>query len=224
MILYRYLSHEFGIQALQTRKWKIGRLLELNDPLDCKPRFRYKGQDDITDIPPIFADLSKTMGIICYSTSIQDPVVWSHYAKVHTGIALGFEFSQHEMPAPVTYPADNQRSIVDLDDLVKVAGSDADQALWLGLQAGYLKKAHSWSYESEYRHFINLQACKMDGLHYFRDLPMERLRRVILGVHCPLNGFDIANAIPEWIGLDRASIFRAKINASSYLLDIFHPS
>jgi len=37
MMLYRYLSEEFALQVLQTREWKVGRLLELNDPADCQP-------------------------------------------------------------------------------------------------------------------------------------------------------------------------------------------
>jgi hypothetical protein len=220
MIVYRYLGHEYGMLALQTHKWKVGRLLDLNDPLDCRPRFRHKGQDDIKNVPPIFANLATYTGIICYSDSIRDPVVWSHYAKVHTGMALGFDFPEKEMPSRVVYPESNLRAIVDLDMLVREAGADEAHARWLGIQTGYLAKASSWAYEREYRHFIDLHDCKMEGLHYFRMMPMDRLRRVVLGVRCPISTFDVVNAISEWVGIEKASVFRASINASSYQLDI----
>ena len=46
MIVYRYFNEQFGLIALQQRLWKIGRLLELNDPLDCQPVLFRQGQTE----------------------------------------------------------------------------------------------------------------------------------------------------------------------------------
>jgi hypothetical protein len=36
-MVYRYLNEQYGLEALQNREVKVGRLLELNDPADCRP-------------------------------------------------------------------------------------------------------------------------------------------------------------------------------------------
>ena len=39
VLVYRYFKEEHGLQALQEGRLKVGRLFELNDPLDCQPSF-----------------------------------------------------------------------------------------------------------------------------------------------------------------------------------------
>ena len=46
MIVYRYFNEQFGLLALQQTQWKIGRLLDLNDPLDCQPVLFRQGQTE----------------------------------------------------------------------------------------------------------------------------------------------------------------------------------
>src|SRR5262245_42693982 len=36
----RCLNAEFGLLSLRAQEWKIGRILELNDPSDCRPLLR----------------------------------------------------------------------------------------------------------------------------------------------------------------------------------------
>jgi hypothetical protein len=81
-MVYRYLNEQFGLLALQQQKWKVGRLLELNDPLDCQPTLKRSdgGKHIFVGDDPYFAKIYDTLGIICYSAPINDPVIWSHYA------------------------------------------------------------------------------------------------------------------------------------------------
>jgi hypothetical protein len=97
MMLYRYLSEEFALQVLQTREWKVGRLLELNDPADCQPTLidAPKQPNEAADAEYARNYLRKVyedVGVICLSAAISDPVIWSHYADGHRGIALGLDF------------------------------------------------------------------------------------------------------------------------------------
>jgi hypothetical protein len=39
MPFYRYLPAEFALKAIQEQRLKVGRLLELNDIFDSRPRF-----------------------------------------------------------------------------------------------------------------------------------------------------------------------------------------
>src|SRR5436190_1400166 len=118
MIVYRYLSEQYGLLALQQRKWKIGRLLDLNDPMDCQPRL-HRGSGTPVSIAsdPVFREIFDSVGIICYSESINDPVVWSHYADSHRGMALGFEYPPNVDLFKVEYPDGDERAPLDYDIL-----------------------------------------------------------------------------------------------------------
>ena len=39
MLLYRYFSLQWGLDAIQKMEWNVGRMAEFNDPLDCQPIF-----------------------------------------------------------------------------------------------------------------------------------------------------------------------------------------
>src|ERR1700690_3890558 len=72
MLLYRFLNTRYGIEALQTKSLKVGRLLELNDPLDCQPVLTnqpvHVGEDDGAFERRFFRELHENIGILCYST------------------------------------------------------------------------------------------------------------------------------------------------------------
>ncbi|OHE78870.1 MAG: hypothetical protein A3G75_08915 [Verrucomicrobia bacterium RIFCSPLOWO2_12_FULL_64_8] len=109
MVLYRYMSAENGLKTLQTKKWKIGRILELNDPLDCQPTLansppQLNDRAHMEFARQYFAKVYEDVGVICYSAKIDDPVVWSHYGDCHKGLALGFEYPERDKPFKVEYP------------------------------------------------------------------------------------------------------------------------
>src|SRR5260370_7015469 len=37
------------------------------------------------------ADFTRIQGLICFSSSWKDPVIWAHYSDKHKGLCLGFE-------------------------------------------------------------------------------------------------------------------------------------
>lgn len=149
MIVYRYLSEQFGLLALQQQKWKIGRLLELNDPLDCQPTLvRGNGADTVSvGDDPYFREIYDKIGIICYSSSIQDPVIWSHYADCHRGMAFGFEFPPGDGLFEVRYPDDDSRAQLDSDTLESLKAENEQEALLKVISHGFTQKAKSWAYE-----------------------------------------------------------------------------
>src|SRR5271155_1427919 len=97
LLLYRYLSAIHGLQVLQSAELKVGRMLELNDPLDCQPAIVTAPDKLDDDAYAAFArrflsTLHEKFGLVCYSAVIDDPVIWSHYADAHKGMVLEFEF------------------------------------------------------------------------------------------------------------------------------------
>ena len=189
-MLYRFISEHHGLEALQTRIWKVGRILELNDPLDCRPVIIKDGKPlgHSDPIPISLRKIYENLGIICYSEAMEDTVMWSHYGHIHAGIALGFDFLQCP-PHQVQYPEDNKRSRIDVDALP--ANYLTAEASVEEIGKHFLLKAHGWSYEREYRHFIPLNQCEMKGLHYFTRLPMENLLSVVIGMNARCSARDI---------------------------------
>ena len=218
-MVYRYLNEQFGLLALQQQKWKIGRLLELNDPLDCQPTLkRSDGSENISvGNDPYFAQIYDSLGIICYSARIDDPVIWSHYADSHRGMAFGFEFAPHEGLFEVRYPEDDSRAVLDYDQLETLKRDRQEEALLKVISHGFTQKAKSWAYECEHRHFILLHGCEMIGPHYFRGMPLPNLRRIVLGVKCRITESDIRRIQSTWkIPSNGVEVVKARTDSTTY--------
>ncbi|HEY5742008.1 MAG TPA: DUF2971 domain-containing protein [Terrimicrobiaceae bacterium] len=199
MIVYRYFNEQFGLMALQQTQWKIGRLLELNDPLDCQPTLLGQGHTEplLAKDSRFIRDTHEWLGILCYSAQIDDPVIWSHYAECHRGIALGFELPPIEL-FKVEYRADDARAQLDYDKFEQLVRLEPGHALTKLIAEGFTRKASGWKYEEEYRQFIFLRECEMIGPHYFRGMPLPHLRRIVLGVNSRITDADIFRIRSQW--------------------------
>jgi hypothetical protein len=200
MIVWRYLSWEFAVEAFETGEWKVGRISELNDPLDCRPTIVGSRGKAVVGEPGIIKALTDTVGLLCYSEKIDDPAVWAHYGRSHSGVAFGFHFPEGE-EKPVKMKYVKRRPRISLDDLERAKGNDIIAAVL----RGWNSKAPGWRFEAEHRHFISLapNAVTYRRPHFFRRLPWERLNYVVLGVRCPLATADLmhlTNNIPGFDG------------------------
>ena len=214
--VYRYFPLIYGLEALQTGVWKIGRMSELNDPFDCRPQFVNDGSQ-----PDNFIDfVMEGWGLLSYSKRITDPVIWSHYADSHRGIALGFDFYD-SAPSPVTYAQD--KPILYAAEIVAVRESRRETAAAFVFRTGYLTKASSWAYEEEYRTFLQLHDCRMKGVHYFKALPIENLSTVILGARCAVTLSDIEGILSNYkSGPLSATSRKCRMSKSSFKLELFN--
>ena len=96
MRVYRFMSLANGLDSIQARRLRIGRLVELNDPYDCAPGIAHapniSAGGEETFEAGYFAQFAEAFGLLSYSATVSDPVIWSHYADGHRGIALGFDY------------------------------------------------------------------------------------------------------------------------------------
>jgi len=223
MRIYRYLSLEYGIKALQEKKLRVGRLNELNDPYDCSPH--------MVDVPGIaggeslhfdtgyLSGFSKHFGILCYSTEISDPVVWSHYADSHKGIVLGFEFPDPVKEGILKVHYDNSRKIFKHQDIEDMKSGDPAKAMFHVMNEGFTVKAKSWEYESEYRKFVLLEQCAPCGLNYFYDLPIANLKEVIIGVRSQIGKEDIELTLRKFSFPAGISVKKAEVDLREYKIN-----
>jgi hypothetical protein len=100
---YHFAPAEFALQDLRYQRLKIARLDELNDPFElwaiAQPDRRLRQALRQTK-----ADFARLYGLLCFSLTWHNPLLWSHYADRHRGLALGFDVAEETLK-PVSYVA-----------------------------------------------------------------------------------------------------------------------
>lgn len=199
--VYKFLDTNFGVSDIALKRVMVSRLNTLNDP------FEFLAADvldprDRNALSAFKNQLHETSGIICFSGSWSNPLLWGHYANNHNGMALGFEVpDEHILKAHYTSQRvkikfnQNTQKVVDgpkvIDKLIRTKFTD-------------------WSYEDEYRIFIELAKLKEEAGYYFLDFsPTLQLREVILGMNCDLSVERLHQLLGSELGNVRAR--RAKM-------------
>jgi len=90
MRLYHYLDARWGLDDIRRRRLKISKIDDMNDPYEWKCAH--------SDDPESQAAIERTelqslekYGVLCFSRSWNNVLMWSHYADRHKGICLGFD-------------------------------------------------------------------------------------------------------------------------------------
>ncbi|BCS53899.1 DUF2971 domain-containing protein [Geobacter sp. SVR] len=178
MRVYYLTGAQYALSNIALRRIKISRFADLNDPFELlgvdltnkahRPAFRATKRE-----------INENRGLICFSKSWKNPLLWGHYAEKHTGMALGFDIPD-ELLASVIYATDlikfkiNQKTKKPMinekiiDELLRTKFSD-------------------WAYENEMRLFVRLDHDKVESGMYFYPFSQKFvLREVILGPRCEL--------------------------------------
>jgi len=197
MLVYHFLNAHYGLEDLRNRRLKIARIMELNDP------FEFLGVD-LSDrefrkaLKETKAELSKTNGLLCFSKTWTNPVLWGHYADKHRGICLGFEA-----------PSSNLGK-VNYVDLRPPRPDVLDEAFMKRLL--FTKFSH-WQYEQEYRVFVQLEE-EIDGLYYSEFSDQLALKRVIVGDQSTITRAQVSDALD---GLrNEVEVFKARAGFKAF--------
>ncbi len=101
MRLYYFTTKKYGLEAIRNSRLKIARIGELNDP------FEFLGlalkRKDRKVMKTWKEDMNARYGIICMSDNWMHPLLWSHYADKHKGMALGFDIIEDGTFTKVEY-------------------------------------------------------------------------------------------------------------------------
>jgi len=96
IMLYRYLDADAAIKSIDSQSFKVGRIRDFNDPFEWRP--------GLIGYPPSGEAVAHTFmerylnrihnlhGILCFSGTFRQPVLWSHYADKHRGVAFEVEY------------------------------------------------------------------------------------------------------------------------------------
>ena len=160
MLVYHFINSHYGLEGIRNRRLKISRIMELNDP------FEFLGVD-LSDrdfrkaLKMTKTDISKTKGILCFSESWRNPVLWGHYADKHKGLCLGFEV-----------PTSVLGKINYLDSRLPIP-SELDEKF---MKRILFTKFKHWEYEQEHRIYIELEE-EIDGIYYSEFSDQLKLKK-----------------------------------------------
>jgi hypothetical protein len=215
MIVYHFISPEFALKALRDRRLKIARIDELNDPFElCAANF--SDVDAKSRLEAFKKQVNERYGVVCFSENYHDPVLWSHYADNHRGVALVFEIPDSE-----AIRIDYQPECFKLDIDAAIRRDRFDESV---INKFISAKFPSWHYENEIRMtcVLNDHFCQIDAKGkkvYFESLSLEsygtdslKLKGLIRGARCDLNAGDVAS---ELLAVDTLPVQDAQLDLSS---------
>ena len=178
---YHLTSAAHALSNLEHRRIKIATFDDLNDPFELwavaqsNPALRqglrrWKKQ------------IARSYGVLCFSKTWDNPVLWSHYADRHRGIALGFDINS-EMAKDVTYTK------------IRPPFRRADEPT---LHALLYTKHLDWHYEEEVRVYAQLEERDTAAGLYFGDFNEHLvLREIITGPLCATRKAEIEAALHD---------------------------
>lgn len=139
--------------------------------------------------------MAQHYGLLCFSRSWHNPMLWSQYADSHRGICLGFEVNE-KFFAPVGYVKDR----IPLQ--LPLSPTNAKQLLFT--------KYRDWRYEEELRGWVRLkQRDASTGLYFYSFDERVQLREVVAGPSCATPKAIIEAAVKGY--KDRILLMKARL-------------
>ena len=170
MRVYHLLPRKWALCDLKHRRLKVATFDDLNDPFELRG-VRLENPADRQRFNRWRKCTAAKLGLLCFSKSWRNPVLWSHYADEHKGIGLGFD-----VPESCLHEVKYVQERLQFEQLVP----DEDQ-----LQRLLRTKFKDWGYEAEYRRIVRLhKTCEARNLHFWPFGSDLELREVVLGARC----------------------------------------
>lgn len=183
MELFHFICEKHGLEDIRNGRLKISEIQDVNDPFELLP-FKLSNKDLRDALHKTKEQISSNRGILCFSKTWSNPVLWSRYADKHRGLCLKFCVPD-DVPMAVQYTTER------LDpELLRPPLNETVVKQLLST-----KSAH-WEYENEARVFVNLD--KKDPktnlyFTYFSD--SLKLVQVIVGARSEVSRKDLTGAL-----------------------------
>ena len=199
MLVYHFIKAKYGLKALRDRCLKVSRIRSLNDPYEMLG-VDISNQELRQAFLSVKAENDARYGLLCFSRSWKNPVMWSHYAESHHGLCLGFEIPDdrslrvnyvHERLSPERFFRGTEQERVD------------------AMKETLCRKFIHWEYEEEIRFFPILSKLVKKGDHYFMNFSRQLdLKEVVIGMEAEQSGREIKQALLDYE--PHVEIFQAK--------------
>ena len=182
MRVHYLTGSQYALSNIALRRIKVSRFSDLNDPFellavdlsDRQHRAAFRATKE---------ELNNDRGLICFSKSWSNPLLWGHYAERHTGICLSFDVPD-KLLAEVFYAESPMRISVD-------PKTNRPRLTERVMNRLLRTKFSDWKYEDEMRLFVGLDHETVESGCYFCSFSDDLvLREVVLGPRCeiPIEG------------------------------------
>lgn len=190
MQLYHFLDEEYGLQAIENQRLKVATLDNLNDPFELFS-IDLSSSIEFRDAMRVYKSyLAETVFLVCLSKSWRSPLLWSHYADRHKGMALEFEVPEKQIEH-VKY----QKSRIKINEAKLNNQVDTTKRL-------LTTKYFEWAYEDEARIFIpSNEVVFENNLAFYRFNNVLNLKSVIFGPLSKLKSSDIEAKLPHNVSI-----------------------
>lgn len=196
--LYKYVAPE-RVDVLANLGIRFTPIDLMNDPFECRflrlPRTEevheaenddYLAEELETEV--FLQNRWYALGLLSLTRNMHSLLMWAHYARNHTGMAIGFD-GEHEFFRRKTYFRDPVFHVrTDLDGPGFSAPRDVAYSSRRALDpdAAFFTKSTEWAYEEEVRVFRHLDQSSLgegaarDAVHLF-SFPEEAVREIVVG-------------------------------------------
>jgi hypothetical protein len=192
MRVYKFLTSDFAMKDILKQRLKISEISDLNDPFELIPC-------DLSDPRHLHAvlatrdEMTRNRGLLCFSRSWTNPLLWAHYSDKHRGMCLGFDIPESDVVRRVDYVE--------------------NRLPWEQPTQGFMTKLlwtkfKPWSYEDEVRAFVTREE-QEDGHYFFNFEDNLKLKEVIVGHRCHVERGAISAAMavyPEAVPIIKARL------------------
>lgn len=206
MRVYHLISKQWGLESLRLQRLKLSLLEDMNDPFELLGVELRTAEDRRFFHHELKPEINRTVGVLCFSKTWKNPVLWSHYAEKHRGLCLGFDVPDEHLK-PVKY-----RSTRLKPELEQASPRDDRGTLAYKLMTTKFKH---WIYEDEARLIFDLErAQQKDGKYFISYCDALKLKEVIIGPRCELSRDEVRNLLkPEE---KDASVYHSRLAFRSY--------
>ena len=183
--VYHFVREKWALCNIRQQRLKVATFDNINDPFELlgihleDKSIRQKYRQWRTSI-------AQKWGLLCFTKSWRNPLLWSHYADSHKGICLGFDVPTHVL-RPVKYeqyrlPSDHWTGNVEISPI-----------MWT--------KFTRWKYEEEQRWIVSLQECRREENLYFLPFGNDLIfRELIVGIRSNLKKYQIEKELGKMKG------------------------
>ncbi len=190
MRVYYLTGAQFALSNVGLRRIKISRFSDLNDPFELLA-VDLSTREHRVAFRKTKEQLNENRGLICFSKSWSNPLLWGHYAEKHTGMCLGFEVADHLL-TPVLYAEHPMK--------IRIDPQTNEPRLTQKVVHQLLRtKFADWKYEDEMRLFVDLNHDTIESGCYFYSFSDNLvLRDIILGPRCEIPIVGVRNLVANF--------------------------
>lgn len=174
-----------------------------------------KSRQSINKLKQALATIKSTIGIACFSETDDSLLMWSHYAKNHTGICVEYDLIDivdklKFTPVPVLYSED--RVVIN-----SINPESLNDDVFVSFINCVVTKSIDWCYENEWRIIRDQNACgdRWDSTQNGALLDMIRPHSLILG--CMANN-DLEEQAKTYCKDFKVNLYKMKKSDDTYSL------